>query len=158
VVECQNATLGPDPHDAAGELMNRVGEAVQDASRRFNATMELHCKQAITLETAFESLRTIEENAAWATRMLVELTGQYRKKHGRTRGTFSMRHVAEVSGVSLASVHAWVNHPAKVLEDGSSGPGTLPRPGQTSHSFGGGARVFREDDTDGVNLDELRSD
>jgi hypothetical protein len=143
----QNEALGADPHDAAAELMTRVEEAVRAAADRFNATLAVHRQHAIALETAFDSLRTIEEHAAWATRMLVELTGQYRKDNGPTRNTLSMRRVAGVSGVSLASVHAWVHHPAQVHENGDTGPGTLPRPGQTSHFFGrGGGGVEAEDE------------
>jgi len=46
--------------------------------------------------------------AAWARRMLAEITGRYRKENNRPRNTISMRRVAEVSGVSLATIHYWI--------------------------------------------------
>ena len=152
-MEYQNGELSGDPYLAAGELMTRVEEAVKSASERFNATVEHHGARAVSLETALESLKIIEQNAAWATRMLVEIAGRHRKMNNRPRNTLSMRRVAEVSGVSLASVHSWVNHPAQVLDDGHSGPGTLPRPGQTSHHFTKGTSYFRDGD-DGTDVDE----
>ena len=143
----QNADLSPHPHLAADDLMDRVGERCAAATKRYNATVEIHRGRAVVLETALESLRAIEEEAAWATRMLIEIMGQDRKVNGKSRKTLSMRRVAELSGVSLASVHAWVNRPAQVLDDGRRGPGTLPRPGQTAHHFvGGGGHSGKADD------------
>lgn len=127
--------LPVDPHDAAGELMTRVEETVKKAAERFNTTADVHRNKAVTLETALESLREIQEQAAWATRMLIERTGVYRKENGRSRATLSMRAMEEASGVSLASIHQWVNHPAQVI-NGKTGPGTLPKPGQTNHFHG----------------------
>jgi phage gpG-like protein len=135
VTDFQYKELGGTPHEAAGELMTRVQETVMQAADRFNQTADLHRNKAVTLETALESLREIQEHAAWATRMLIELTGAYRQENGKGRTTLSMRAMAQASGVSLASVHQWVNHPAEVI-DGRAGPGTLPKPGQTNHFHG----------------------
>lgn len=131
----QYADLPDDPHAAAEELMTRVEETVRAAADRFNKTVGIHRNKAVTLETALESLREIQEHAAWATRMLIELTGTYRKENGKSRTTLSMRAMERASGVSLASIHQWVNHPAQV-KNGKSGPGTLPKPGQTNHFHG----------------------
>ena len=157
MVEYQNADLPNDPHAAAGEVMTRIEEAVKEASGRFNATVAHHGTRRVSLETAFESLKEMEQTAAWATRMLIEITGRYRREHGRASNTLSMRDMSSVSGVSLASIHSWVNHPAQVLEDGRTGPGTLPRPGQTSHRFTQGPGYFAQPAGQQIDLDEFLS-
>lgn len=144
----QNEDLGSDTASVADEVMTQLEEVVAKARDRYNQTVELHRGKAVAYDTAFESLRSIEDMANWATRMLIEIIGRERKLNGNTRETPSMRRMAEVSGVSLASIHAWVNHPAKVLPNGETGPGTLPKPGKTSHYHNSGPGYFTEGDGD----------
>lgn len=157
MVQFQYTALPDNPHDAAGELVTRVQETVVQAADRFNKTASLHRNKAVMLETALESLREIQEQTAWATRMLIELTGTYRQEHGRSRTTLSMRAMEQASGVSLASIHQWVNHPAEVI-DGRAGPGTLPKSGQTNHFHGksaSGGSAIGPIDEDRFDLDDL---
>jgi hypothetical protein len=85
---------------------------------------------------------------------LFEITGRYRKEHNRPRNTPRMRRIVSASGVSLASIHSSVNHPAQVLDDGRKGPGTLPRPGQTSHHFTQGPSYFHGTDDKGIDPED----
>ena len=61
----QNEEVDSDPSLAADELMTRLEEVVTSARDRYNLTVEHHRGRTVALETAFESLRAVEETANW---------------------------------------------------------------------------------------------
>lgn len=125
-----------DVADAARLMITKIGQAAQHAKERYEATVMAHPgRQRLHLTTALEGLRETQETAAWATRMLVEMSGIERRSHPESvarRNYPSQREMVDAAGISLATVHSWIWHPAIVV-DGKTGPGTLPRPGQTNH-------------------------
>gem|GEM_PF-3930824 len=127
-------------------LLPDVAAAAEKMSRRFDSTHEDHPNdEALQIKTALEELRKVQESAAWATRMLVELTGLARRENKKWP---SQRKMVEASGVSLASIHEWIHHPAPFIGE-ERGPGTLAKPGQTRHRFAAGGGGRDTDDADG---------
>lgn len=146
VSESQHDTFGTsDPIKVARRLIPDVAEAAEKMTRRFDSTHEDHPNdEALQIKTALEELRKVQESAAWATRMLIELTGKARREN---RKWPSQRKMVEASGVSLASIHEWIHHPAPII-DGQAGPGTLAKPGQTRHRFTPGGSDYDTGESD----------
>jgi pyruvate/2-oxoglutarate dehydrogenase complex dihydrolipoamide acyltransferase (E2) component len=130
----QHAELPQQPAQAAQELIKRISSTAKASKTRMAATVKAHAtNQALQVRTALEELAKINDTAYWSIRMLVELSGQ--AKRDDERAAPSQRDLAQHGGVSLASVHQWIHHPAQVSEDGRTGPGTIPKPGQASHYY-----------------------
>ena len=124
-----------DPRLAAEKVVQMVQHAANAMSSRYGLTVSSQPnRDALQLLTALEELRTVQETAIWGTRMLIELAGAA-KKRGDKKAP-SQRAMVAASGVSLASVHEWINHPAEAKGE-MAGPGTLPKPGQTRHRAAG---------------------
>lgn len=140
----QHGTFGTyDPIKVARTLIPDVAAAAEKMTRRFDSTLEDHPNdESLQIKTALEELRKVQESAAWATRMIVELTGLARRENKKWP---SQRKMVEASGVSLASIHEWIHHPAPMI-DGGRGPGTLAKPGQTRHRFTAGGSDYDTDD------------
>lgn len=126
-----------DPSVAAEKVVEMVSQAADAMKARYASTVSSQPDRGgLQILTALEELRKVQDAATWGSRMLIELAGAA-KKQGDKKAP-SQRAMVAASGVSLASVHEWINHPAMGDEE-SSGPGTLPKPGQTRHRFSGNA-------------------
>ncbi|MFT4398050.1 hypothetical protein ACLTEW_24305 [Gordonia lacunae] len=113
--------------------VRRVAEAAEGRYR--GAVQYVPDRERVHISTALEELRKVQDTATWSIRMLVEMAGIERREayESEARRKYpSQREMVQAAGVSLATVHSWIHNPAIVV-DGRSGPGTLPRPGQTNH-------------------------
>lgn len=121
---------------AARKMVADSLRAAEAAKVRYEATViSQPNRERVQIATALEELRKIQDTAAWGIRMLVEMSGIERRESNETearRKYPSQREMVDAGGISLATVHSWIHNPA-VAVDGNSGPGTLPRPGQTNH-------------------------
>ncbi|MDR2380446.1 MAG: hypothetical protein LBE08_04615 [Bifidobacteriaceae bacterium] len=76
--------------------------------------------------------------------MLIEIGGVAKLQDDQAAP--SQRRLAEYGGVSVASVHQWIHHPAAAGPNGEYGPGTIPRPGQNTRHFFTSPMPYLDDD------------
>lgn len=133
----QHEVLGTtDPVEAAQAVVKMTIDASEAMQVMVDATIISQGQRPdAQVLTALEQLRNVQDTATWGIRMLIELTGKAKRDDRYSRKWPSQRKMVTASGVSLASIHEWINHPAGPSTDGASGPGTLAKPGQTNHRF-----------------------